>query len=225
MSTKDNDRTASQTTRRARRTRAQLEMDIRAAVRSALEDRGYGALTFEDIAERAEVSKPVLYRRFRDRPSMVLDTLHAALQEELPSSPQSPAHSTGATDTADAATFDASLRGDLHQLFQDATSRAVTIGEDTYRGLVGEADPDALADIAGVSNAASDDMRTRVINPAVRRGELGPRHIPDAVLLAPYHLLRDAIVFSEPLPDIDHLVDDIAVPLYRTASTDSTLTE
>lgn len=189
------------TARRPRRTTAQLEHDIHSAVREALTSDGYHNVTFEDVARRAQVSKPVLYRRYADRASMVLDALTDELKTNLPTS-----GSTG------------SLRTDLITWFSQARDRASSIGAETYRGLIGEADPETLAAIGGIGTTAMTMIRQLVIAPAVARGDLGPSPLPDRVLTIPLHLVRDSIVFEGTPPDIPDLVDVVALPLYQTAT-------
>lgn len=188
--------------RRPRRTIVQLEHDIHAAVQDALLDTGYHGVTFEDVARRARVSKPVLYRRYADRAGMVLDALKVSLHEATAAAPEA----TG------------SLRDDLVTWFTFARDRATLIGPETYRGLVGEADPAVLATIAGIGEDAVKIIREQVTDPAVARGELGPAPLPDAVLSIPLRLVRDGIVFEGTPPDIPDLVDTVALPLYQAAT-------
>jgi AcrR family transcriptional regulator len=188
------------TPRRPRRTTVQLEHDIRTAVQEALLDSGYRGVTFEDIARRARVSKPVLYRRYPDRAAMVLDALQVTL------------HSAPAPEPT------GSLRGDLITWFSLARDRSVLIGADTYRGLVGEADPAVLATIAGIGADAVTLVRDKVISPAVTRGELGQTPLPDEILSIPVRLVRDSILFNEVPPDIPTLVDTVALPLYQAST-------
>lgn len=190
------------TARRPRRTNAQLTTDIHAAVRSALQDNGYRGITYEDVARRARVSKPVLYRRFSDRPAMVLDALHELLE------------SGEATPPPD----DGTLRGALISWFTRARDRATAIGADTYRGLIGEADPTALATIAGFTDEIAALLQREIVAPAVARGELGPTPLPERILWAPVQLLRDRIIFDLPDLDIPGLVDTVALPLYQAAT-------
>lgn len=56
-----------------------LARAISAAVIEELAERGYNALTFEGVAARAGTGKSTLYRRWADKPSMVVDCLTDAL--------------------------------------------------------------------------------------------------------------------------------------------------
>ncbi|MFI6986390.1 TetR/AcrR family transcriptional regulator [Embleya sp. NPDC050154] len=64
---------------RPRKRGVTLERAITEAVIAELDDRGYGALTFEGVATRAGTGKSALYRRWPDKMSMVADALSAAL--------------------------------------------------------------------------------------------------------------------------------------------------
>ncbi|MGW0659629.1 TetR/AcrR family transcriptional regulator [Streptodolium elevatio] len=66
--------------RRFPRRRGQvLARAISVAVVEELAERGYDALTFEGVAARAGTGKSTLYRRWADKPSMIVDCLADAL--------------------------------------------------------------------------------------------------------------------------------------------------
>lgn len=196
-------------TRRARRTVAALEQDLHAAVLGALAEHGYHGVTYEDVARRAQVSKPVLYRRYPTRSDMVLAAFAAQLQAAV-------VGEDSLITTAGSTT--GSLRADLIAWFTLAQQRAATIGVDTYRGLVGEADPASVATITGLGSSATGLLRSRVIDPSVARGELGPTPLSDAIIAVPLRLLRDGLVFGDGFDDVAAMVDEVALPLYRGAS-------
>lgn len=58
-----------------------LAQAIRHAVVDELAERGYAGLTFEGVATRAGTGKSTLYRRWADKPSMVVDCLSAAMPD------------------------------------------------------------------------------------------------------------------------------------------------
>lgn len=70
---------------RGRPRRAETDAAINAATRSMLVEVGYGGLTIEGVARRAEVGKPTVYRRHGSKAALVsaalLDTLEAANPE------------------------------------------------------------------------------------------------------------------------------------------------
>ncbi|BCI53102.1 TetR family transcriptional regulator [Mycolicibacterium litorale] len=67
-----------------RRHGAELEDAIRTAVLSLLAERGPGAVTMESVAAAARTSKPVLYRRWPDRASLLRDTLMGIATTAIP---------------------------------------------------------------------------------------------------------------------------------------------
>jgi AcrR family transcriptional regulator len=78
--------------RRVRRSRAAL---IKAAV-AVVTDRGTAAVSVTDIAEAADVSRPVLYQQFGDRDSLLLEAAFHLVRRELLSEP-SPGHGRDGT--------------------------------------------------------------------------------------------------------------------------------
>lgn len=67
-----------------RRHGAELEAAIRSAVLGLLADDGPAGVTMEAVAARAQTSKPVLYRRWPDRASLLRDTLLQVATAAIP---------------------------------------------------------------------------------------------------------------------------------------------
>lgn len=174
--------------------------DIRQAVKDQLDEGGYSSITLEGIAKRAGVSKPVLYRRFSSRVLLVANVLG-----DVTSDIGAPESST-------------SLRDDLIAWLTKAHDRASALGPDTYRGVIGEADATVIARIKEIQHDTVDEMRKRAIDPAVARGELGPTPLDRQVLLAPFTILENRVMFGEDEPTIEFAVDEIVLPLFRTKS-------
>ncbi|MGC3992834.1 MAG: TetR/AcrR family transcriptional regulator [Propionicimonas sp.] len=187
--------------RRNRRSAAEVEAAIHAAVLAELAAGGYAAVTFEGIARRAHTSKPVLYRRYPDRASMIF----AAVRERGPVRRMEA--STG------------SLRDDLLALLQTSFRRAADFGSEAYRALIGEARDETLAEVAGLNADLAVHLDAVIVAPARERGELGPLPLDLDVILTPMRLGRDRLVFG-PFTDEDvvAIVDKVALPLYRAAS-------
>lgn len=57
---------------------------VRAATLAELVDRGYAELTVEGVAQRAGVHKTTLYRRWKDRASLVVDALAEHFATDIP---------------------------------------------------------------------------------------------------------------------------------------------
>ncbi|MCB0910114.1 MAG: TetR/AcrR family transcriptional regulator [Propionibacteriaceae bacterium] len=187
--------------RRRRRTATEVEAAIRAAVLAELAEGGYGAVTFEGIARRVGTSKPVLYRRYPDRASMIFD----AIRSQGPS--RRLQESTG------------SLRDDLFALMSVAHDETDQLRAGAYRALIGEAREDTLAQAAEMVLDVHSRIQDVVLRPARERGELGPEPLDPEVVLTPLRLGRDRLVLG-PLTagHVADIIDKVALPLYRVAS-------
>src|SRR5947208_15453209 len=74
---------------------------IRAAFLRLLADVGYGALTMDAVAAQAGVGKATIYRRWRTKEDLVVDTISGIQDVETP---------------VDSGSLEGDLRGLLHQL-------------------------------------------------------------------------------------------------------------
>lgn len=191
--------------RRPRRTRVAVEAAIAEAVFEELDELGYIALTFEGVARRAHVSKPVLYRRHSTRVSLVLSVIKSAITTTFAEPP-----GTG------------TLRGDLIAWIEQVGSQVSPSRSATLRGLLGEAGESELQQIAELMNARPRDMERCVLEPARERGEI-TGEIPWSVSRLFYILARDRALFGA---DADHdgthahqsrtqMIDEIILPLLR----------
>src|SRR5688572_6701128 len=61
--------------RRGRPRSAEADESILRAAAELLGEHGYGALTIEAVAQRSGVAKTTIYRRWSDRPELVLATM------------------------------------------------------------------------------------------------------------------------------------------------------
>ncbi|MFT4217813.1 MAG: TetR/AcrR family transcriptional regulator [Micropruina sp.] len=187
--------------RKKPRTATEVEADIRTAVLAELAEGGYAAVTFEGIARRVGTSKPVLYRRFPDRASMIFDAIRSR-------------PSTGRLETSTG-----SLRGDLLVMMRRAQDKTTRYGAEAYRALIGDARSDTLAQAAAMAVDALPRIERIVLTPARERGELGPLPLSPDVVLTPMRLGRDRIIFGRFSDDeVVAIVDDVAIPLYRAVS-------
>ena len=101
-----------------------------------------------------------------------------------------------------------------------ARERFDTIGADTFRALIGEADQPTLALLSGAMDAAERALADQVIAPAVARGELGSRPLAPGVLRVPYAILREQILFrTGPAMTLEEITDTICLPLFKAVST------
>ncbi|WP_158884930.1 TetR/AcrR family transcriptional regulator [Amycolatopsis anabasis] len=108
---------------RTRRRGQVLEEAIFAAVLSELAERGYGTLSMEGVAEAAGTGKSALYRRWKSKQDLVLDTLIHTL----------PSTTVRAKDTGE-------LRGDLTFLLGRMSRVMETPVGQVMRSVIAEGD-------------------------------------------------------------------------------------
>lgn len=186
----------------ARRTKERVEEAIATAVRGELLERGYQGVTFEGVARRAHTSKPVLYRRYSSRAEMVLRAFGRSFGDEFP-----------------VGLAQRSLRDGLVAMLRYAQDRFESVGGDTFRALIGEADQPILALFSGAMDMAERVLAEQVVAPAVARGELGPEPIAPGVFRVPFAILREQVLFrTGPAMTLEEIADTICVPLLTAAS-------
>jgi AcrR family transcriptional regulator len=186
-----------------RRRGAELEAAVLDAAWDILSERGYGALTYEALAQQAKTAKQVIYRRWPTKRELLF-----ALLEHHGTTLKSVSVDTG------------SLRDDILTLMRNSNGR---IGELTaiFSGLIGthfdevEATPRELraALFSNRANAVSE-----ALGRAVARREIGPGEIPARVVNLPYDLYRhEAVMTLASMPDdvLVEIVDQVWLPLVR----------
>lgn len=176
---------------------------IRDAARAELAERGYSGVTFEGVARRAQTSKPVLYRRYPSRAHMVVDAL--------------PALRWQASQTTDAR----SLRDDLSALLSDSLDRFHSIGIDTYRRLIADADDELLDTLDAQLTQLANQTIYSALSRARDRGEIGPSDIPDRAATAIAVLLRNELFFTRKPVDqqiVIDILDNVYLPLIEAVS-------
>jgi len=173
----------------ARRTAGRGEkvrIAVIAATVAELAENGYAGLTVENVAQRAGVHKTTVYRRWRDRETLVVDALSEQIAQEVP------IPETGAIESD----LVALARGFVRW----ATSQP---GRAMLSAFVSEA-----ARMPGIADARSRVFQDRlrrarpVITRAIDQGELPETVDPDEViklLVAPLYLRL--LVTGEPLND------------------------
>jgi AcrR family transcriptional regulator len=183
-----------------------LEAAILDAAWNVLETDGWHGFTFAGVAERAQSSKPVLYRRWRNREELLRATLRRRgelTRREVP----------------DSGTF----RADAIQLltwFNDQRSSLVALLSMRLSAVfqeLGLSPAELRRELIGDRESAM----TAIVARAVERGELGPRPLPARVISLPVDLLRHELLLTlEPAaPEtITHIVDDLYLPLIRVSS-------
>ena len=141
---------------KTRRRGAALEDALLDAAWAELQAVGYAGLTMEAVADRAGTSRAVLYRRWRNRPELVLAVIRRhrpMLSGEIP-------------DTG-------SLRGDVLALLRRMSSRLAEIGPETVYGLLGDylGDADLFARSRDQLLSISAEVMETILKRAADRGE------------------------------------------------------
>ena len=175
---------------------------IRAAILHLLAEVGYGALTMDAVAARAGVGKATIYRRWRTKQDLVVDTI-CELNQTTVIPP-------------DTGSLESDLRETLHAIVQVMNS---TVGAATQALLSSVPHHPALGAAlgdgpVGVWGRAFEQVLAR----AEGRGELRPG-LPGTVtaesLMAP--LAQRWLLTSRPLTEdyADQVLDEITMPLLR----------
>ncbi|MGI5286914.1 TetR/AcrR family transcriptional regulator [Nonomuraea polychroma] len=176
---------------------AKVRAAVHAATLAELADKGYAALSVENVAQRAGVHKTTVYRRWKDRESLLTDALaeHMAMDIPVPD--------TGAIETDLRA-----LARSLVQSFTSPTGQAILAAMFTGAGHLPE-----------IASARRHDRLARaepVVTRAIERGEL-PRDVDPAelfkTLAAPIYLRL--LVTADP---VDEATADQAVRVTLAAA-------
>ncbi|MEU1304594.1 TetR/AcrR family transcriptional regulator [Streptomyces shenzhenensis] len=190
-----------ETTTARRRRGAALEGALLDAAWDELTERGYELLSLETVAERANTSKPVLYRRWPNK----ADLVRAALRHVVERDP------IAVPDTG-------KLRDDVIALLRQVNERRVGLAS----ALVAQ-----LADLYRATGTTIDDLRAtlaagqrsameEIVERAVERGEIDPARLTPRVIRLPEDLFRhELLMTSRAVPDADvvEIVDTIFLPL------------
>jgi AcrR family transcriptional regulator len=191
----------SSTEKSTRRRGDALEAAILEAGWSQLTTAGYDGFTFDSVAELAQTSKPVLYRRWHTREELLLAVVHYRGAHEVITIPD-----TG------------SLRGDAIEVFTAAMSEA--------RGI-----PALFSAALGIhyreSGLTPGDLRlafigdrslstTTILERAIERGEADRDRLTPRVMSVAMDLVRgEALLTMGPVSKetVAEIVDQIFLPL------------
>jgi AcrR family transcriptional regulator len=185
---------------KTRRRGEPLDAALLDAAWAELQAAGYAGLTMEAVADRAGTSRAVLYRRWRNRPDLVI----AAMRKHMPML------SGDAPDTG-------SLRADVLALLRRISARLAEIGPETVYGLLGDyfADNEVFCDIQEQVLQIGSGVMTTIIKRAADRGEVRAELSPIVATL-PIDLYRHQIFVSRNPPAesvITAIVDEVFLPL------------
>jgi len=186
--------------RTTRRRGAELEAAILDAAWDVLTERGYARLTIEAVAERAQTSRPVLYRRWPTR----ADLLRAAIEHHRAQ------HVTAVPDTG-------SLRGDVLAALRDLNR---------HRADVVIVLGTALSDYYAETGSSPEELRRlilgnrrtmdTILERAAARGELDPARLSPMIRTLPFTLHRHELLMTlRPASDafLVTVVDEVFLPL------------
>jgi AcrR family transcriptional regulator len=183
---------------KTRRRGEALEHALLDAAWTELQAAGYAGLTMEAVADRAGTSRAVLYRRWRNRPELVLAVIRRhrpLLSGEIP-------------DTG-------SLRGDVLALLRRMSARLAEIGPETVYGLLGDylSDADMFARSRDQLLSISAEVMETILKRAADRGE-ARAGVENRIAT----LSRNE-QFVAPTPPSEgtlvEIVDDVFLPLVR----------
>ncbi|GEB43596.1 TetR/AcrR family transcriptional regulator [Gluconobacter sphaericus] len=187
--------------KQTRRRGPALEKAILEATWAELIEHGYAGLTLENVARRAETSRPVLHRRWPSRTALAT----AALAQQF-------------ARTCIVIPDMGSLREELCQLLRYMSDRAgskdLQLFFDMQKDLVAERS--SFSDIR--ARIVDGSQFHSIIERAIRRGEIDPAHLTPRIMSLPLDLTRHEMMMTfQPLSDeaIHEIVDEIFLPLVR----------
>jgi AcrR family transcriptional regulator len=187
---------------KTRRRGEALETALLDAAWDELQTAGYASLTIEAVADRAGTSRAVLYRRWRNRPELVL----AAMRRHRPML------SGEVPDTG-------SLRGDVLAVLRRMSSGLAETGPETVYGLLGDyfADAELFSHVQDQVLQIGASVMSTILKHAADRGETRDDIHPRIATL-PTDLFRNELFRARTPPServIAEIVDDVFLPLVR----------
>jgi len=186
-----------------RRRGAALQNALLDAAWTELQSAGYAKLTMERVADRAQTSRAVIYRRWSSRHELVI----AALLHQQP---------TGTARIPDTG----SLREDVLTIMRRAARRISDIGPATVVGLLNDLTADDTSDtiIEQLARGGGEVMNQALAH-AAARGE-AREHVPERVARLPLDLIRHELILTHRPPSsktLEEIVDQIFLPLVTPA--------
>ena len=188
-----------------RRRGTTLEAALLQAAWDELTEVGYAGFTMEGVAVRAKTGRAVLYRRWPNRPELVV----AALQHHIGSDP---------FEVPDTGSLRDDLLAVLRHLSTDSGDLAGVLSfliADSFNEF--RMSPAALREraLAGTARGGT----ALVIERAIARGEIDPARLSPRVRSLPVDLVRHDLIWTQAaVPDatLVEIVDRIFLPLVRS---------
>lgn len=203
-SQEEGDSAGTQETPAGRRRGDVLEQAILKAAWDELQEAGYSRLTMEKIAARAKTNKMAVYRRWPNKPAIVVAAIFKIMPKPDFTIP----------DTGD-------LRSDVFGLLQKLSKPLQFVGAETIHGLMveylGTNMIDSLPKMLEEEDKLTVMMRT-ILKQAEKRGEVDLEKISDQVIALPADLVRYKVLTTHaPIDDqtLESIVDEIFLPLVR----------
>jgi AcrR family transcriptional regulator len=184
-----------------RRRGAALEEALLEAAWEELIKGGYAAFTIEAVAERAQTSRAVIYRRWPQRWDLISATVRWYRDQ----------HPVVAPDTG-------TLRGDLISYLCDASDKRsefavlFTLGMASFYNESGQSPAQLRDQLMSGRSAMSDSIFDR----ALARGEIDPARLTPRVRRLPFDLLRNELMMTlhtVPEETVVQIVDQVVLPL------------
>lgn len=184
-----------------RRRGDELETALLEATWAEVVEHGYGALTFDAVAQRAGTSRPVLYRRWSTRAELVRAAVARVGRHDPITMPDS-----------------GTLRGDLLAMAQETNEKRVDFGAifviylGGYFLETGTSPADLRHDLRGDGPSSFDT----IIDRAVARGEVDAARLTPRKRSLAFDLYRhDALMNLGPVPEqtMVEIVDEIVLPV------------
>ena len=186
-----------------RRRGAALETALLDAAWSELQSVGYAKLTMERVADRAQTSRAVIYRRWSSRHELVI----AAMLHQ---------QATGTRRIPDTG----SLREDVLTIMRRAARRISDIGPTTVVGLLNDLMTDDASDtIVDQLARGGGEVMHQALARASARGE-AREHVPERIARLPLDLIRHELILTHRSPSsetLEEIVDQIFLPLVTPA--------
>ncbi len=186
-----------------RRRGDELENALLDAAWLELSEGGYASFTIDAVAERAQTSRPVIYRRWPTRDELVVAAIRHGLRPI-----DVPLGDTG------------SLRGDLLAVMRAANESRQDIAAliSVHLGTYYRATGLAPADLRELMLEGRPSTVDTIMDRAIARGEIDPERLTPRVASLPFDLMRHELIMTlKPIPEqvMVEIVDDVFLPLVR----------
>lgn len=189
-----------------RRRGAALEAALLDAAWAVVVEQGYTALTFQAVAERAQTSRAVVYRRWATKQDLVrAAAVHASARDRRPP-----------PDTG-------SLRGDVLALLHEAnaTRAGFAAAFSLHLAAYFQETGSSPRDLRELILAGHPPTMQIVLARAAERGEIPTADLPPRIATLPADLFRHEVLMTlQPVPDsvLEEIVDEMYLPLVHRAA-------